>query len=177
MTTPSPLALPGPVRQVGYVVRDLEQAIATWCAMGVGPWYLVRGTRQRARYRGQPCVTTLSVAFANSGELQIELIHQDDDTPSIYTEFLDAGHEGFHQLAWWTDDFDGLLRAADEAGWPELWAGGDDDGPRYVYFEPPAGPATVAELMEITPITTGMAQLVRDAAIDWDGSEPIRNLI
>ncbi len=28
--------LPGPIRQIGYVVRDFDQALATWLELGVG---------------------------------------------------------------------------------------------------------------------------------------------
>ena len=32
----------GPVRQNGYVVRDIEQAMKYWSeTMGVGPWYYI----------------------------------------------------------------------------------------------------------------------------------------
>jgi hypothetical protein len=72
MTSP----LSGPIRQVGHVVRDIDQAIAAWVAMGVGPWYVVRDRVQRAVYRGKPCEITMSIALANSGELQLELIAQ-----------------------------------------------------------------------------------------------------
>ena len=78
--------LPGPVRQIGYVVTDLDQAIAGWLELGVGPWFVLRGLPLRADYRGEPCETTLSLASANSGEMQIELIRQMDTTPSIFTE-------------------------------------------------------------------------------------------
>ena len=35
----------------------------------------------------------MSIALANSGDLQIEFIEQKNDAPSMYKEFLDAGHE------------------------------------------------------------------------------------
>ena len=119
----------------------------------------------------------MTIGFANSGDLQIEVIHADDDTPSIYSEFTDAGGDGYHQLAYWAEDFDEALAAGRAAGWPVVWSGGDPDSARYAYFEPPAGPATVIELMELTPATVGMAELVRSAAADWDGSDPIRVLM
>ena len=58
-----------------------------------------------------------------------------------------------------------------------MWSGGDSDSARYAYFEPPAGPATIIELMELTPATVGMAELVRSAAAGWDGADPIRVLM
>lgn len=179
MSLPSDLAvepavLPGTVRQIGYVVRDLDHALLNWLALGVGPWYVLRGQSQSGLYRGQPCTVPISVAFSNSGDLQIELIQQEDDTPSIYTEFLATGRDGFHQLAWWANDFDTALQSTQTAGWPVVWSGGEDGGTRYAYLEPPAGPATIVELMEVTPATAHMATLVRQAAEGWDGSEPIR---
>ena len=174
--SPENAVLPGPVRQIGYVVRDLDRALATWLALGVGPWYVLRGHSLDVLYRGRPCTVTQSTAFANSGDLQIELIQQEDDTPSIYTEFLESGREGFHQLAWWAADFDATLRSVEKAGWPVVWSGGESSGTRYVYVEPPAGTATVLEIMELTPGTEGLAALVRQAAQNWDGSDPIRPL-
>jgi hypothetical protein len=170
------IVLPGPIRQIGYVVSDFDQALASWLELGVGPWYVIRTRPQRAIYRGQPCDVTLSIGLANSGDLQIEVIHQQDDTPSIFTEFLSSSREGFHQLAWWTDDFDATLRGAEVAGWPVVWWGGEDEATRFAYLEPAGGPATVFELMELTEATVAMAKLVRDAADGWDGSDPIRVL-
>ena len=62
---------------------------------------LPRLTETGSVYRGEPTEPVVSIAFANSGDLQVELIEQEDDAPSIYREFLDAGREGFHHLAWW----------------------------------------------------------------------------
>jgi hypothetical protein len=177
-------SLPGPIRQIGYVVRDLDAALTDWLALGVGPWFVVREYTQQVIYRGERCEVTISIALANSGDLQVELIHQHGDTPSIFTEFLDGGvdgdGDGFHQLAWWAADFDAAVVAAEAAGWPVVWR--DDDaakGPstRFAYVEPPAGsPATIFEIMELTEITASMGAFVRDAAKDWDGSDPIRTV-
>ena len=75
-------ALPGAIRQIGYVVTDLDQVLASWVELGVGPWLVIRGLPMRALYRGQPCDTKLSLAMSNSGELQIELIQQEDTLPA-----------------------------------------------------------------------------------------------
>lgn len=167
--------LPGAIRQIGYVVRDLDTAINDWLAMGVGPWFVMRGLTQHVEYRGEPCSVTLSLAWANSGDMQLELINQTDDTPSIYTEFLAAHGEGFNQLCWWTDDFDATMAAVSAAGWPVVWSGGEDQGQRYAYVQPPTG-AAIAELTARTDALVGMAALVRDAAANWDGTDPVRAL-
>lgn len=167
--------LPGEIRQLGYVVADLDAAMSGWLQMGVGPWFVIRDLTQRVTYRGEPCQVRLSLALSNSGDLQIELIQQLDDTPSIFAEFLAATGGGFHQLAYWTKDFDAAMATLAEAGWPRVWSGGEGEGVRFAYFEPPAG-ASIVEIMELTEASAGMGAYVRAQAIDWDGSEPIREL-
>ncbi len=170
------MPLPGSIRQIGYVVTDLDRALAGFVELGVGPWFVMRGLPQRVLYRGEPCEITLSLALANSGDMQFEVIQQQDDTPSIFTEFLSSGREGFHQFAYWTEDFGATMQAVAESGWPVVWSGGEDIGTRFAYVEPPGCPAAIVEIMELTEATSGMATFVRDAAANWDGSDPIRNL-
>ena len=170
------LVLPGPIRQIGYVVTDLDEALASWVELGVGPWLVIRGLPMSVRYRGNPCDTTLSLALSNSGEMQIELIYQHDDTPSIFTEFLAANGPGYHQLAYWAEDFEATMKAVENAGWPVVWSGGEGFGVRFAYVEPPNSPATVVEISELTDGQAATAKFIRDSAENWDGSDPIREM-
>lgn len=115
------------------------------------------------------------MALSNSGDLQVELIQQLDETPSIFTEFLAATGGGFHQLAYWAEDFDAAMAKLTEAGWPQVWSGGEGEGVRFAYFEPPTG-AAIVEIMELTEASAGMGAYVREQAIGWDGSDPVREL-
>lgn len=168
--------LPGPIRQIGYVVTDIDEALASWSALGVGPWLVIRGLPMKALYRGEPCETTLSLALSNSGELQVELIQQEDDTPSIFTEFLASKGPGYHQLAYWAEDFGATMKAVEDAGWPVVWSGGEGLGVRFAYVEAPNSPATVIEISELTEAQAASAKFIRDAAANWDGSDPIREM-
>jgi len=168
--------LPGPIRQIGYVVTDLDQALANWVELGVGPWLVIRGLPMQALYRGELCQITLSLALSNSGELQVELIQQLDATPSIFTEFLASHGHGYHQLAYWAEDFDATMKAVVDAGWPVVWSGGEGFGVRFAYVEPPNSPATVIEISELTDGQVASAKFIRDAAANWDGSDPIREM-
>jgi catechol 2,3-dioxygenase-like lactoylglutathione lyase family enzyme len=166
--------LPGPIRQIGYVVTDLDRAIASWVQLGVGPWFVIRGLPMRVLYRGEPCETSLSLALSNSGEMQVELIQQEDDTPSIFTEFLASTGPGYHQLAYWTEDFDATMEAVEDAGWPIVWSGGEGLGVRFAYVEPMDGPPAVIEISELTETALANSTYIRDSAAGWDGSDPIR---
>ena len=54
--------LTGAVRQNGYVVRDLDQAIQRWLDAGVGPWFTLRAAEQSATYfRGERSDPVLSI--------------------------------------------------------------------------------------------------------------------
>jgi hypothetical protein len=73
-------------------------------------------------------------------------------------------------------DYDAALTAARDADWPVVWLGTGETGVRYSYLVAPAGTAAVVELMELNELSQGLATLVRDAAVNWDGSEPVRKL-
>jgi len=66
----------GEIRQLGYVVPDIEAAMDYWTrVLGVGPFfYNERVPIQNYRYRGESYQPHNSVALANSGPLQVELI-------------------------------------------------------------------------------------------------------
>jgi len=170
-------ALPGAIRQLGYVVTDLDEAMASWLALGIGPWWTIREMPQTAfRHRGDPTEPVLSIAFANSGPMQLELIQQHNDAPTAYREFLDAGGRGFHHLGFWTDDFAASAAAAEAAG---LRTAQDGAGMvRFAYYEVDGATSTMLELMELTDSTRMMDEMVSGSAAGWDGrTDPVRPLM
>ncbi len=170
--------LPGVVRQNGYVVEDLEAEVDRWWRrLGIGPWFMLQDlVVADAIYRDQVVTVEMSLALANSGDLQVELIQPLGDGPSCWREFLDDGHRGLHHLAWWTDDVDAVMDQAAASGWGVLQAG-ELAGTRFCYFDVGVTPGTVAEVMALNDMSRWLAETVREAAADWDGvSEPIRLL-
>jgi catechol 2,3-dioxygenase-like lactoylglutathione lyase family enzyme len=168
--------LPGEVRQNGYVVSDLDRAIEQWLQAGVGPWFVLREAEQSAMYfRGERSDPVLSIAWSNSGDLQIELIQPHGDRPSVYREFLDAGHAGIHHVAFWVDDFDAVMDRASSAGWAVVQSGDGGGVARFAYVDLGVG-GTICEVMELNENTEAMNDRIRDAAHNWDGSDPVRPL-
>ena len=168
----------GGIRQIGYVVNDIEQAMAQWSRhLGVGPWFYKEdvGTTE-FRYYGKPSrLPKLSIALANSGDLQIELIQQRNDAPSMYKEFLDAGHEGLQHMSYWTDDYQGLYDKAISLGYVVGHEGsiGGEKG-RFAYFDTQAHPGTIVEISDISGSKGRTFAHIRKVAQNWDGSDPIR---
>ena len=103
----------GEIRQLGYVVADIEAAMDYWSrVLGVGPlFYNERVPIKNYRYRGQSYEPHNSVALANTGPLQIELIQCRNDVPSMYRDFTQAGHSGLQHVAYWTRTTMATLRA------------------------------------------------------------------
>jgi hypothetical protein len=98
----------GPIRQVAYAVDDLDAALAYGVdVLEVGPFFIFdRIHLAECAYRGRPIDPERSVALAQSGGVQIELIVQHDDEPSAYTDPIAAVGHGAHHLAMWTTEFD-----------------------------------------------------------------------
>jgi hypothetical protein len=169
----------GPMRQIGFVVRDIEKAMRHWIDVNrVGPWfYAERFAFNEFSYQGRRNDgVNLSVALANCGDMQLELIQPRDDTPSMWRDFLQAGHEGMQHFAVWPEDYDALYRRALEAGFRAGQEGDTIGRGRFVYFENEAHPGTVVEILHFTPMRQQSAAAIREAALRWDGSEPVRRI-
>ena len=166
----------GDIRQNGYVVKDISAAMKHWIeVMGVGPWFYFEHVKvDYFRHRGRASDVQLSIALANSGDLQIELIQQRNSAPSMYREFLDAGHEGLQHVAFWTASYQVLYDQALADGYKVGHEGqiGGEQG-RFAYFDSKAHPGTVIEISDISGPKGKFFEFVRESALSWDGKEAI----
>jgi hypothetical protein len=169
----------GQVRQNGYVVRDIQAAMKHWVeVLGVGPWFYIEQVKpDYFRHRGVESPIEMSIALANSGDLQIELIQQRNDAPSMYKEFLDAGFEGLQHMSYWTHDYQAIYDRAKSLGYTVGHEGqlGGEKG-RFCYFDTQSHPGTVVELSDISGNKGPFFEHIRQVALDWDGSDPIRSV-
>lgn len=166
----------GNCQQIGIVVRDIHAAMKHWVEVcGIGPWfYTDKLVVSDFSYRGQKQADLhLSVALANSGDVQFELIQQRCDTPSMYRDFLAAGHEGMQHWSSWPGDYDARLESALRAGYT-VGQQGDSPRGRFVYLWQEGHPGTVIEMAELTAGRARIFSGVREAARGWDGSDPVR---
>ena len=167
----------GKVCQNGYVVRDIEAAMKHWIeVMGVGPWFYIEDVKTDwFTYRGVASDVKMSIALANSGDLQIELIQQRNQAPSMYKDFLDAGREGLQHMSYWTEAYQGLYDKALGLGYTVGHEGqiGGEKG-RFAYFDTEAHPGTVVEISDISGVKGKTFAYIRKQAEGWDGTSPIR---
>jgi len=167
----------GDVRQNGYVVRDIEAAMRFWTqTLEIGPFfYIERVKMDWFRYGGTESAPELSIALANSGDLQIELIQQRNDAPSMYLDFLRDHGEGLQHMSHWTHDYQALYDRVLAAGFTVGHEGqiGGTQG-RFAYFDTPAHAGTVMEISDISGGKGRFFEHIRKAAAAWDGADPIR---
>ncbi|MGQ9366981.1 VOC family protein [Azospirillum sp. ST 5-10] len=166
----------GEIRQLGYVVDDIEAAMAHWSeVMGVGPWfYNPKVPIEDYIYDGRRYEVHNAVALANSGAVQVELIETRNDAPSMYRDFKRAGHRGLQHVAYWTQSFDADLARMEAQGFRVRMSGNVGANGRFVYFDREAHPGTVIELSEVVGPKGRLFDLIRESSSGWSGADPVR---
>lgn len=173
------VSLFGPVMQLGFVVPDLERAARHWASLGVGPFYLLEHIQfAECRYKGAPVRFDMSVAVGQWGPVQVELIRQHDDVPSIYTEFDGSRSGGLQHVGVMTDSVAVQLERLAARGIKPVQSGSTANGINFAYVDtdrlPGAHPGGMIELIEHGPAIDGFFAMVRRAAEGWDGRDPLR---
>lgn len=168
----------GRIRQIGYVVRDVEAEMAHWADLfGIGPWFYVENvTFESFEYRGTAQKPNVSIALTNSADMQIELIQQRCNTPSSYKAFLDQGRTGQQHVAYWPDDYDAALRSMLEAGYEVDQAGEITAPGRFAYMVHPNAPDRIIEISETSGPKGKFFQYIANKAANWDGTDPIKRM-
>lgn len=166
----------GPVMQLGFVVPDLESAMRHWLdKVGIGPFFVLEHVRfAQVLHRGQPTDIDMSVALAQWGEVQVELIQQFNDAPSIYTEFPGRRQGGLQHVGVMTGSVADDLVRLKALGIEPVQQGHTGTGIRFAYVNTDDHPGGMIELIEAGPAIVGFFKLVREAAQGWDGRDPIR---
>jgi hypothetical protein len=161
--------------QAAFVVNDLEEAAHRWISTArVGPFFIVPHAKvERVLYRGTPVTIDFSTALAQAGPLQIELIEQHNDSPSAYRDVYAKGQEGFHHLCTFTNSFDADLERHRSEGSPTAVQGAFGDM-RFAYVDTRTRLGHMTEIIEDRASIKAFFKMIADAAVDWNGADPIR---
>jgi hypothetical protein len=106
--------------------------------------------------------------------MQIELIQQHSPGPSPYRDVY-AGRpgRGSHHICALVDDFDSEVRRVARENNP-LIAEGTLRSTRFAYLDARSTLGAMLEFAERKPVLEERFKRVADAAVDWDGKNPIR---
>jgi len=131
--------------QVGFVVRDLEQALALYEPL-FGPFSTMDLEPMTYEYRGAQEECEMRLAFGRSGNVEIELIEWvAGGCP--HKEFLDAGREGMHHLRFIVENLDAAVSEAVALGYDNIWGKRYREGLAVAYLER-AGDPLLLEFLE-----------------------------
>ncbi|HMM76062.1 MAG TPA: VOC family protein [Gammaproteobacteria bacterium] len=165
------------VRQLAYVVRDLDAALHYWTTeLKAGPFFLFEHCALlNQRFHGRPSNVDVSLAIGNSGDLQIELIQQHNDEPSVYKEFLDAGRVGVHHFGLMPVDYAAACAHYRELGYAAAFECTVGGAP-LSYFDTVKTLGHYTELWDNSPVYKDLFLMVENAAKGWDGKDPVRKM-
>jgi hypothetical protein len=165
------------VLHLGFVVTDLDAAMAHWtAAIGAGPWIVIEGFPSYERiHRGTPTDVKNVLAVTYHQDLQIELNQQVDDAPSPYREFLLDGGTGLQHVGLLTDDYETTTAEITEAGLTPVYTSGPSGSKRpSTYYEDSDPDFPMVEILELSPTRARAFELIRELVRNWDGHDPVR---
>lgn len=175
MTTKS-LASLGEIMQIAFVPQDFEGTIDHWVKKGAGPFFVLKNTRAEWQTcYGQESYPILDVALGHWGDMQIEVIRQTSPEKSVYKDWRDAGREGIHHTCIIVDDLDAAKRECEAIGAP-IVIEGRVGATEWFYADTGGGPGSLLEVIRYPPGSEGLMTMIREAARNWDGKDPVRQI-
>jgi catechol 2,3-dioxygenase-like lactoylglutathione lyase family enzyme len=139
-----------PVEQIGIVVRDVDLAAEFFSStLGWGPFQISEVEMGGFTYGDRTGDCRLKMAFARSGDVEIELIQVlEGETP--HTDFLRRHGEGMHHLRFRVDDCDGMAATLAKEGVEPLWSQKFPGIAAFAYMKTDKTSSLMVELFEIS---------------------------
>ncbi len=163
--------------QIAFNVNHLERAALHWTQrFGAGPFFIydqIPGTDVRGP-DGTPGVFELGAAFGQWGPVMVELVQIRRVEPDASASVL--LRQGFHHIAYFASDTEAEVAELERTGAPVLVSLGF--GAVRVHFH--NGLDTSGFIIEHYPCVDAIEVLYRkvaEAAVNWDGSQPLRGPI
>jgi len=123
-----------PCDQVGFVHRDIARACKIYEPLFGAFSEIQEYGEMEWLYRGEVNRSEIKVAYAKSGDLEIELIEWvSGGTP--HKEFLDAGREGMHHIRFIVPQLEEKVREAAVFGYHSIWEKRFGEGLAAAYLE------------------------------------------
>jgi Glyoxalase/Bleomycin resistance protein/Dioxygenase superfamily len=169
------MILPGTsIVQIAWVVNDLEAAVARFSkTMKAGPFSVFRHIKLTdPLHRGKPVRSDFSMAVTQAGDVQIELIEQHDNMPSVYRDLYPQGAEGFHHVAVLVPDVAQEAARYQALGF-EIGCSGRFGVSEFVYIDTSSAIGHMVEILPDNDAMRGFFASVRKASQDWDGQSLI----
>lgn len=159
---------------VGYVVDDVPAAVMRWATTyGAGPFFVVEGFSLDEQYcLGERVEYSETFAFGAWGSTLLELVDFGvrDASPQVHEVLCTTNsmHAGFA-----TDDAAVASERLDALGYPQVLWGRTGDSVTYLH-DARHELGHYIEVLTDSPDARRFQDMVRRAAVNWDGSDPLR---
>lgn len=162
----------GPPVQIAYATDDVRAAAGRWVRRGVGPFFVLDHIAVvDVEIDGVSATFDHSSAYAQWGSVMVELICQHDPGPDPVVP-----SSGIHHVASFVDDLDTAGDALVRDGFPRRLLAQTSGGQAFAFHDARASLGHLLEIYEQTDRLRAFYTMVRDAAHDWNGHDPIRVL-
>ncbi|MFI8527262.1 VOC family protein [Promicromonospora sukumoe] len=166
------------MHHVGYVVDDLEAAVAAAVrTTGAGPFFYSEHVQLgEVTSGGAPATFDHSSAIGQLGDTRVEFMVVHDSAPRTVSENMATPRTpALHHIAWAVDDWDLVVGTLEREGAPSYMQA------RFGTMHTSYHDATHlfghhVEVHHRTPDFEAFFNMVRDASLHWDGSDSFRAL-
>ncbi|ORM35978.1 VOC family protein [Williamsia sp. 1135] len=168
---------PGAVVQIAYIVDDVRTAAREFASRtGAGP-FLVRRNRVTTALGPDGATGSFdhSSAYGQWGHIQVELVEVHSAEPAAFAQTTLPGNQ-IHHVAIMVSSFDDQQRQFTADGWPAVLTATTPNGNNFAFHDARAQLGHLVEIYEPRPTILGLYRKVADAAVDWDGSDPVRDM-
>ena len=170
------LAVLGAPVQIAYVVNDIWEAAPEFAErFGAGPFFVAEHIPcTDVVHRGHPGSFDHSSAYGQWGQVMVELVMQHDDRPSAVRDMYAPGEAGLHHLAYFVDDLDETAGRLEALGYPQAQIATASGRTRFAFHDAVPQLGHMLELYQPSSSILGFYAKVAEAALGWDGRDPIR---
>jgi catechol 2,3-dioxygenase-like lactoylglutathione lyase family enzyme len=137
----------GPIDQISFAVRSVDDAVPRYTAMFGGPFAVVDVPGMEIVCRGRPSTTSLRLGFGRTADLEVELVEVvSGEWPTL--AWLDERGEGLHHLRYPVSDIAASRAEMEAAGFDVVVEGGSG-GVAFAYLESPLLNGMTVELIQL----------------------------
>jgi hypothetical protein len=160
--------------QIAYAVDDVEVAATRFAAeFGAGPFFVRHHPPFEATHQGEPAVFNHSSAYGQWGDVQAELVQFGQCSPPELRQAL-SNTGGIHHVAMFVDSIEAEQLRLAALGMPCVMEATTSSGLRFAFHDARRQLGHLIEIYEPTDSVMRLYRMVRQAAVDWDGTDPVR---
>ena len=160
--------------QVAYAVDDVERAAAAYAErFGAGPFFVRHHPPFEATHDGGPAIFNHSSAYGQWGAMQIELVQLGQCSPVSLHRCLSVS-PGIHHVATFVESLPDEQARLEALGMKCVMHATTPSGLQFAFHDARGEMGHMLEIYEPADSVLRLYQKVREAAIGWDGRDPVR---